>query len=827
MRMNFPPAPDNTVAERIRVRGAVQGVGFRPTAWRLANAHGLRGWVGNDGQGVVMLVSGAAAAIEAFVGELERQAPPLARIEAIEREAANEMPECADFRIVDSVAGAVATSVVADAATCPDCLAEIADPTNRRFAYPFTNCTHCGPRLSIIEAIPYDRANTTMRDFALCPECGAEYENPADRRFHAQPIACPVCGPRVWVEDAEAPQISSSHRRKPVPSSSASLDSGFRRNDEFDLVLDLPGEHGSIDVAAALIASGHIVAIKSLGGFQLACDAGNEAAVARLRTRKQRECKPFALMARDIDAVRRYCALSDTEAALLQSPAAPIVLLDANGPERVASGVAPGIRTLGFMLPNTPLHHLLLQRLARPIVLTSGNLSDEPQCIDNADARARLGDIADGFLMHDRGIARRVDDSVVRVMAGEARVLRRARGYAPAPLRLPDGFEAAPALLAMGGELKNTFCLLRDGEAILSHHIGDLADALCHADYARSIADYQRLFEHDAHLIAVDRHPEYLSRKLGLDMTAQRGLPCVEVQHHHAHIAACLAENGVAADAPPVLGIALDGLGYGDDGTLWGGEFLLADYRGYRRLGSLKPAAMAGGAQAIYEPWRNAYAQFFAAENRAELLAHHGDLDIVRFLAGKPLALLDGMIAKGINSPLASSAGRLFDAVAAAAGVCRERAWYEGQAAVEFEALIDRAAIDDSVPAYPLAIRLDAMPCIDPAPMWQVLLDDLQRGVPAAEIAARFHLGVAEALGRMAEALASRQRFDTVALSGGVFQNRVLLELAVARFQRSGFKVLTHRRTPANDGGLSLGQAVVAAAQADAGQQGNWRTSCA
>lgn len=782
--MTPPFHSENATAERIRVRGAVQGVGFRPTVWRLANELRLRGWVGNDGQGVVMLVGGAAAAIETFVSQLALNAPPLARIEAIEREAANELPEEGEFRIVASAGGTVATSVAADAATCPECLAEIADPASRRFGYPFTNCTHCGPRLSIVEAIPYDRANTTMRDFELCPACGAEYGDPADRRFHAQPTACPVCGPRVWVEAAPPP---------------------------------LQGE--GVATAAALIASGRTVAIKGLGGFQLACDAGNEHAVARLRDRKQRERKPFALMARDIDAVRRYCAVSDAEAALLQSPAAPIVILDATGPERVASWVAPGVGTLGFMLPNTPLHHLLLQNRDRPIVLTSGNLSDEPQCIDNADARARLGGIADDFLMHDRGIARRVDDSVTRVMAGEARVLRRARGYAPAPIRLPEGFAATPPVLAMGGELKNTFCLLRDGEAIVSHHIGDLADALCHADYTRSIADYQRLFGHDAQIIAVDRHPEYLSRKLGLDVAAQRGLPCVEIQHHHAHLAACLAENGVAADAPPVLGIALDGLGYGGNGELWGCEFLLADYCAYRRLGSLLPAAMPGGTQAIYEPWRNAYAQLFAADRRDALMGQYGDLEILRFLAAKPQALLDGMIAKGINSPRASSCGRLFDAVAAATGVCRERALYEGQAAVEFEALIDRCTMED-VPAYPFAIRMEAIPCIDPATMWQALLDDLHRSVPVPTIAARFHLGLAEALTRMAATLAGRndRPFDTVALSGGVFQNRVLFELAVARLEQSGFKVLTHRRVPANDGGLALGQAVVAAAQAGAGQ---------
>lgn len=781
--------------ELIRVRGMVQGVGFRPMVWRLAHEHGLRGWVNNDGQGVTILACGSACSVDAFVAALPDQAPLLARIETVERETLANLSQADDFRIVSSHASQVCTSVVPDAATCPECLAEINDPNARRYRYPFTNCTHCGPRLSIIEAIPYDRAATTMRDFPLCPACAAEYYDPRDRRFHAQPVACPACGPRVWLETSDGMPFAG----------------------QFPDVLD------DLDTACRLIQSGHIVAIKGLGGFQLACDAGNDEAVARLRQRKQRERKPFALMARDLDVVRRYCAVSEAEAALLLSPAAPILIMDANGSAKAAAEVAPGVMTLGFMLPNTPLHYLLLQRMERPIVLTSGNLSDEPQCIDNDDARKRLGGIADYFLMHDRGVARRVDDSVVRVMAGVPRLMRRARGYAPAPVRLPDGFAKAPPVLAMGAELKNSFCLLRDGRAILSHHVGDLADERCYADYTRSIEDYQRLFEHKARIVAVDRHPEYLSGKLGRFMAEHNGMACEEVQHHHAHIAACMAENDIAVDMAPIIGVALDGLGFGDGGELWGGEFFLTDYRQCRRVGSFKPMILIGGEQAIYEPWRNTYAHLMAELGWSQFSLHYGDLPIHQFLAEKPRSLLDTMLARGINSPSASSCGRLFDAVAAAAGICRERAMYEGQAAVEFEALVDQRALLDEGDerAYLFAIARapgSGLPLVETYPMWRSLLDDLLLDTPIPLVAARFHKGLAMVIARMVSELSGAdgccgEASRTVALSGGVFQNRVLLEQVVMRLERSGFRVLTHRLLPANDGGLVLGQTAIAAAR--------------
>jgi hydrogenase maturation protein HypF len=637
-----------------------------------------------------------------------------------------------------------------------------------------------------------------MRGFRLCAACSAEYADPGDRRFHAQPVACEQCGPAVWLERA----AGASLERATPPEG----------NDQGD----------DIDAAAGLLLRGHIVAIKGLGGFQLACDACDETTVQRLRQQKQRDRKPFALMARDLDVVRCYAAVGHSEAALLQSAAAPIVILDANGSSRVAAAVAPGMSTLGFMLPNTPLHHLLMRTMKQPMVLTSGNLADEPQCIDNADARDRLGHVAEYFLLHNRDIACRMDDSVVRVMASAPRCIRRARGYAPAPIILPTGFGAAPAVLAMGGDLKNTFCLLRRGEAILSHHMGDLEDARCQADYRQTVQRYMQLFEFEPHIVAADLHPEYQSRKLGADLAVGLGCAQQQVQHHHAHLAACMAENGVEAVADPVIGVVLDGLGFGADGTLWGGEFLLADYRRCTRLASFKPTAMPGGEQAAREPWRNTYAQLVAGLGWEAFAANYRQLDLYRFLAGKPHALLNRMIVNSLNSPRASSCGRLFDAAAAAAGVCRERAFHEGQAAVEFEALVDAAALrdEDDDRAYPFTLSYPesgGLPHVECRGMWVALLDDLARATPIPLVAMRFHKGLAIGIAQVVSQLAGNARagaaVTTVALSGGVFQNRVLLEQVGMRLQRKEFKVLSHRLVPANDAGLALGQAAVAAAR--------------
>ncbi len=755
------------------MRGLVQGVGFRPHAWRLATECGLTGEVWNDAEGVVVRIWGPAAARRRFLERLCQEVPPLARIDALETRPLSAAPP-AGFRILASHAGAVRTGIVPDAATCPACLAEVRDPDDRRHRYAFTNCTDCGPRLSIVRAIPYDRARTSMAAFTMCRACQAEYDDPGDRRFHAQPDACPRCGPRLWLEGARA------------------------------------ADADPIAAARALLAAGEIVAIKGIGGFHLAADATNADAVQRLRARKRRYHKPFALMAAGLEVIEPYCAVSEDERALLESPAAPIVILAADGPEAVAPGVAPGQRTLGFMLPYTALHHLLLEGLGRPLVLTSGNRSEEPQVTSNEAARAKLAGIADHLLMHDRAIVNRVDDSVVRVMDGAPRLLRRARGYAPAPLPLPEGLASAPPILAMGAELKNAFCLVQDGQATLSQHIGDLEDAATYADYRANLALYASLLEHEPLIVAVDQHPDYLSTKLGREL----GPEVVAVQHHHAHIASCLAENGVPLAAGPVLGVALDGLGHGEDGTIWGGEFLAADYRGFTRLAHLRPVPMPGGAQAVREPWRNSYAQIRAALGWQRFAREYPDLELYADLQDRPLATLEAMLAKGLNCPLSSSCGRLFDAVAAALGICRDRASYEGQAAIELEASIDAAALAAAGDGYPLAIERAAGPWVlDAAPIWPALLADLTRGTPVPVMAARFHLGLTAAILDLVCAL-GRGRFETVALSGGVFQNRLLFEGVSGGLRARGFTVLGHRLVPANDGGLALGQAAVAAARA-------------
>jgi hydrogenase maturation protein HypF len=628
-------------------------------------------------------------------------------------------------------------------------LAEINNPANRRFGYAFTNCTHCGPRLSIVRAIPYDRANTTMSTFPLCADCRAEYEDPADRRFHAEPIACPVCGPEL------------SH---------------------------------PLDDTARRLEDGEIVAIKGLGGYQLACDATNTNALTALRQGKKRDGKPFALMMSNVAMVRRFCRVSDDEAQLLQSAVAPIVLLKKKVADVLPDAIAPGLNCLGVMLPTTPLHALLIAQCEIPLVMTSGNLTGEPQITDDAEAGPKLGIIASHILSHDREIANRVDDSVVRFMAGTPRVIRRARGYAPAPITLPKGFEDAPQLLALGGELKATFCLVKNGQAILSQHQGDLEQAPAFADFRKTLALYEHLFDHAPIAIAVDKHPEYLSAKLGHTM----GLPVIGVQHHHAHIASCLAENGWPRDGGKVIGIALDGLGWGDDGTTWGGEILLADYRGFERLAWLKPVAMPGGAQAIREPWRNLYAHLETA---------FGNVTPFGVLEGKPLKTIAAMIRSGTNAPPASSCGRLFDAVAAALGLCDGAQTYEGDAASRLEALAEKTRTDD---AYPFDCQTQIL---DPAPMWTALLADLANSVNRAIIASRFHVGLASALTQRASELAAANGVGTVALSGGCFQNRLLFEQTLRALEQSGFHVLTHSRVPANDGGLALGQAAIAAAQ--------------
>jgi hydrogenase maturation protein HypF len=767
----------------IRVRGIVQGVGFRPTVWRLARDLRIRGAVWNDADGVLIHAWGLPPALDEFVRRIESEPPPLARIDAIESSTLDADPVPDDFAIVASRQGRAATDVAPDGATCPACLAETLDPANRRYRYPFTNCTHCGPRLSIVRSIPYDRVHTSMAAFEMCPACRAEYHDPADRRFHAQPNACPECGPRTWLEDRDGEPVA------------------------------IDGAVDAIDAARRLLVRGAIVAIKGIGGIHLACDACNPQAVDRLRQRKRRYHKAFALLARDAAMVERYAVLDARERRLLEDRAAPIVVLRARG-AKVARGVAPGQRTLGFMLPYSPLHHLLMRDLDRPIVLTSGNRHHEPQCIANADARDRLRDIADYFLLHDREILKRLDDSVVRVMAGEARLLRRARGYAPAPVSLPAGFDRGGQILAMGGELKNTFCLTYRGKAVLSQHMGDLEEAAVLDDYRNNLGLYRALFDHDPVAIAVDRHPDYFSTRVGRRMAVDAGVPLIEVQHHHAHIAACMAEHGLPADAAPVLGIALDGLGFGDDGTLWGGEFMLAGYGSYRRLARFAPVPLLGGARAMHEPWRNAFAHLCVAFGWQSVLEDYGDVEIVRYLCTKPVDTLQAMFDRGLNSPSASSCGRLFDAVAAAVGVCRTHAGYEGQAAIELEALAVEHFRRESENAYPVAwVENGELAELGWAPFWKALLNDLRHAVDPAIIAARFHQTVVQSVADNAVRLCMRNGIGSVVLGGGVFQNRLLLEGIREAISKAGLRVLIPGQIPANDGGLALGQAVIAKAR--------------
>lgn len=766
--------------ERIRIRGVVQGVGFRPTVWRIARELNLTGSVRNDGRGVLIEVWVDDVHIDRFLARLKEQLPPLAKIDSIERCITSDAPERVGFEIVASGEGAVETAIVADAATCPACLAEVGDPADRRYRYAFTNCTHCGPRFSIVKAIPYDRANTSMSSFTMCLACRAEYDNPADRRFHAQPNACPDCGPRIWLQDAQGMRIDCDD---------------------------------AIGQSAALISSGKIVAIKGIGGFHLACDAANEEAVTRLRQCKRRYHKPFALLARDLRMIGRFAHVDETGVDLLQSAAAPIVLLQARG-ETLAKSIAPGHRRLGFALPSTPLHHLLMQVLEHPIVLTSGNISDEPQCIDNDEACEKLGSIADAFLLHDREIVNRVDDSVFGVVDGRAMIVRRARGYAPAALMFPAGFENAPAVLAMGAELKSTFCLTNTEQAVVSQHIGDLENAPVLEDYRRQLQLYESLYRHRPEIIAVDKHPNYLSTQYGRELAKERDVECVEVQHHHAHVAAVMVEHGLPLDCKPVLGIALDGLGMGDDGELWGGEFFAADYLACKRLASFDPVALLGGNQATREPWRNTLAQLLHYFDLKTLVGETSDLELMRYLQTKQIPVLAKMAEKRLNSPLCSSAGRLFDAVAAALNICRDEAHYEGQAAIELEALA-ATSIDQAGAAYPVHFddREDGRRVITWGPMWQALLNDLQQGVAASEIAARFHAGLTNAIIETAMRICRAQSLGTVVLSGGVFQNALLLEGVRRGLKNCGVGVLAAGMHPAGDGAISLGQAAVAIAR--------------
>jgi hydrogenase maturation protein HypF len=750
----------------VAVEGIVQGVGFRPFVVSLAHRLDLTGFVGNDTSGVFIEVEGAAAALVSFVAALSEEPPPLARVDRVRTAALTALGDEGFTIVASATAVSREALVTADAGTCDDCLAEIRDPARRRFGYAFTNCTNCGPRFTIVRDIPYDRANTTMSAFAMCQRCRTEYEDPLDRRFHAQPVCCPDCGPSLRLVDASGAAI------------------------------DRP----AIAATATWLRDGKIIAVKGLGGYHLAAAASNEVAVSRLRSRKHREDRPFALMVADLAAARELCVVNDDEARLLSSPARPIVLLARRPDCAISTAVAPRTRELGLMLPYTPLHHLLLDDFAEPLVLTSGNVSDEPIAFDDDDALRRLASIADGFLTHDREIATRVDDSVTRVVdGGVPMLLRRSRGYVPGPLRLPWAFPRP--VLACGSELKNTFCLGQGQHGFLSHHIGDLENFETLESFTQGVEHLQRLFAVSPQVVAYDLHPDYLSTKYALELL---GVDLVGVQHHHAHIASCLADNRVDGS---VIGVAFDGTGFGTDGTVWGGEFLIADLRDFTRAAHLKPVPLPGGAAAIREPWRMA-AAYLDASNTGQLAA---ELVMAR-RHGSRWANVLAMAHNGVNSPLTSSAGRLFDAAAALLDI-RDEVTYEGQAAIELEQLADPTETGQ----YNVTISDDEVPQVHAVDLISAVLADRSALVPPDVIAARFHRGVARLIVRVCVLLRERHGPKSVALSGGVFQNVLLLRHTTAGLRDAGFEVLTHHQVPPNDGGISLGQAVVAAARDRAG----------
>ena len=758
-----------------RVRGVVQGVGFRPFVYRLALEESLAGFIGNDTDGVIIEIEGPHDRIESFLLRLRAEAPALARIDSV---AVREIEPNGDsgFRIVASeVRGSVATGIPADAATCADCLRELLDRNDRRYRYPFLNCTNCGPRFTITRRIPYDRPQTSMAKFPMCAACQAEYEDPANRRFHAQPNACWDCGPQLAFVTADGAPIAT----------------------------DDP-------VAACIdrLAAGEIVAIKGIGGFHLCVDATNEAAVMRLRERKHRYGKPLAVMVRDLAAARQVCALTAEDEALLTTTARPIVLAARSLDSGIALSVAPGIPWLGVFLPYAPLQHLLFaDPRIRALVMTSANLSEEPIAIDNKEARARLAGIADVFLMHDREILQRCDDSVMAVVDHAPQLLRRARGFVPLSVELPMD---APPLLAVGGHLKNVFALARGRFVYQSQHLGDLESLPGLNFFKESLDHLMRTFEIEPEAVVHDMHPGYLSTTLAKEWAHERGLPLVAVQHHHAHIAGCMAEHSLAG---PVIGLSLDGTGYGTDGKIWGGEVLLSRLDGFERFAHLEYVPMPGGDAAVREPWRMAFAALHAAGFDVE------SEQIVKLLGAQDseVRVLRRMVERGINSPMTSSLGRLFDAVAAVV-LGRRVVDYEAQAAIELEGIAvdepDRFEQGDYVPElHEAAEGSGSVAEIRTGKMWKAVLEDLWRGVPARRIAARFHAGIAEGFINAAGNARIETDINTVALSGGCMANRRLARLLRMGLEAEGFEVFQHRQVSPGDGGLSYGQAVVAAAR--------------
>jgi hydrogenase maturation protein HypF len=752
---------DESARLALHVRGTVQGVGFRPFVHRLAGQMSLGGSVCNLADGVLIEVEGPRRSLRGFIDEMTRASPARARIEAVTL--LQEMAATGDqsFRIVDSAEASPGPQsdvlrFSADAAVCDACVAEMNDPGDRRFRYPFISCAACGPRLTIVAGAPYDRERTTMAGFPLCQLCRAEYRDASDRRFHAQTIACPTCGPRLSLDDADDP----------------------------------------IEEAARRLCRGEIVAVKGLGGYHLACDATSEPAVARLRARKHRDQKPFAVMVRDLHEARRLAHLDPRSEALLTGGERPILLCRAREGVGVARAVAPGRSVVGLLLPYTPVHHLLLAAAGRPLVMTSGNRSDEPIAYQDDDARARLAGIADAFLTHDRPIQLRCDDSVAQARSGGPRLLRRSRGWAPEPTALP--FACPCPLLATGGHLKNVFALGRGRTALLSHHIGDLGEYAALRAFREAISHYQDLFSCRPRALVHDLHPDYASTTYARERAEREGLPCLAVQHHHAHFASCLTEHGHQG---PAIGVIFDGSGHGPDGTVWGGEFLIGDRRGFRRAAHLRPVALPGGDRAAREPWRMALVHLQGAGVPAD--------PFLEAIAESERVLVRRLV--GARGLLTSSVGRLFDAVASLLGVC-QRASFEAQAAMALEDLASSGAAGDLPDDY----RCGVGEVLDPGPLVRALARDRRRGVDAGLLAWRFHAALAAAVAQQAGRLRLATGLDTVALSGGVFANVLLSDLTRTELERLGFCVLEQTSIPGNDGGLALGQLAVAAARLEA-----------
>ena len=754
---------DNYVAKRLKVTGIVQGVGFRPFVFQLAQKYGLKGEVANTSAGVSIRVEGPAGHITPFEADLAAHAPPLAYIVDIVSQPGT-LKQFSDFAIVKSQGESrMSTLISPDVSVCDDCLAELMDPADRRFRYPFINCTNCGPRYTIIDDIPYDRPKTYMRYFVMCPACQAEYDEPTNRRFHAQPNACDDCGPHVSLFDNHQNVID---KRNPV------------------------------DQAVALLKQGNILAIKGLGGYHLAADAANTDAVRRLRRRKIREEKPLAVMSADLAAIRRYAAVNQEDEQLLTSIRRPIVLLRKRTPNPISDQVAPHNNYFGVMLPYTPLHYLLLEHDFTALVMTSGNLSEEPISIDNEDAFNRLAGIADYFLIHDRDIYLRSDDSIVRHIAGSQRFIRRSRGFVPIPVFLK---KEMPSILACGAELKNTICVTKQDKAFLSQHIGDLENIATYDFFKLTIDHLKRILDIHPEIVACDMHPDYLSSQFAAEQTT---IPIIQVQHHHAHVVSCMAEHKLEGD---VIGLAFDGTGYGPDGTLWGGEILIANSHEFKRTGHLGTIAMPGGAAAIKEPWRMAisYLQHTFGDDFQNL-----DLPMLGEVDTEKVTILREMISKQVNSPLTSSLGRLFDGVAAICGI-RKQVNFEGQAAMEFEML----AADSTNQMYDYQWVTGESYQLQTAPIIEGVVADIQSRVPIAKISAKFHRTFIRLFADFCDAVRRESDLNRVVLSGGCFQNATLLSGLIQALHDKEFVVFTHQQVPANDGGISLGQAVVAAAK--------------